>query len=391
MTDFITELNEQYAQSNTDYRRAQLQTYMTGPEWRNVEMAVEYGDFNKDKKPFYLFPYFSQIIDFWKITKNSVQAAHQNGASWWSIFSSEFFVMDVFIGTFVSTEYFIKGSLSLIPRAFSWLTGHKKNDTDLQTKVGELFNNYGEFIHHTPFYDYKYVQWLPSLWAAFYNAESRSLDDIFTLLFLTIELPFRSLISTPIAWIYNSESNQAYETIDVLVETKLDAQTLDSSKLSNEIKIAFADARSKFPNPEFPSAKINPLESANKDDASILFCHDQSSPNNSYTYALLKLPRYVPLQTYIQSLHEHGVDVKRIAGQEKVQIKCKVNYTGEQELENWRQQVNQIKGCQLIYDYENHIDNSRFFAVNVDSSDLSKVLERTSAMDGIETKLIHDF
>ena len=43
-------LNQNLAEQGKSYHRAQMQTYMTGPEWINVDMADEFGQFVETKK-----------------------------------------------------------------------------------------------------------------------------------------------------------------------------------------------------------------------------------------------------------------------------------------------------------------------------------------------------
>ena len=216
----MTELNENLAKHGSSYQRTQMQTYMTAPVWRNVDMADEFAAFLESHIPFYLFLYFSQMIDFWKILGNSVRSARQQNCSWRDIFFFRYFIMDVFIGCFTSIEYLVKGIISLPIKTLATLFGHNINTTDTQLKLAEVFRDYANFIHHTPFYDYAYSHWVGELGSTFWNSSNKSLDDLFNVVYYTFELPIRGLIWTSISWIYNSDANQAYETIDVLFTYK---------------------------------------------------------------------------------------------------------------------------------------------------------------------------
>ena len=47
----------------THYRREQYQSFLTTPEWRNVEMAEEFAAFLKEGKSMFQFPYFRQVVE----------------------------------------------------------------------------------------------------------------------------------------------------------------------------------------------------------------------------------------------------------------------------------------------------------------------------------------
>ena len=76
MGRFTRKLNDNLSLDST-YQREQYQSYMTGPEWRNVEMVEEYAAFLKEGKSTFQFPYFRQILGLWRVMFHSYRAARQ--------------------------------------------------------------------------------------------------------------------------------------------------------------------------------------------------------------------------------------------------------------------------------------------------------------------------
>lgn len=385
----INLLNQKLAEQDKSYQRAQMQTYMTGPEWRNVDMADEFAQFVETNKPFYQFPYFSQMFDFWKIVGNSVRAARSQNCSWREILLSDYFIMDLFIGSFTTIEYLTKGIFSLPFKAFAYLTNHQANNTETQTKISELFRNYADFIHHTPFYDFKYTQWVPQLWSTFWHSPNKSFDDVLSLLYYTIELPLRGLISTPISWIYNSDSNQAYETIDVVFSKKLTAdETIeeDSHRL-NQALDNIHEQHPSAPKGQLQALPTKDLATLNSDLHSTI----ATEKDGSYAYINGRLPRYEPLITAIQKINEQGYKVERIAGQEHVQLKCKIESTQEDLPLKLKSLIDKLH-MTVLYQYQNHINpNLHFIMLDVLCSELDQVMTKIQDTQKVDLALIHDF
>jgi len=94
--------------------RKLLNSFMTVPEWYNVEIAQEYGRFI-EHTPFYNFPYIKSIGLYWKLFKDSYTAARKH-ASFREIFFSSYMLMDLFVGVTMTIEYSLKSFISILPR-----------------------------------------------------------------------------------------------------------------------------------------------------------------------------------------------------------------------------------------------------------------------------------
>lgn len=92
------------------YKRDQMQTYLTSPEWVNVDVAQAYGRFI-EHTPFYEFPYMQSVTAYWKVFKNSFnQAAKKDGTL--KVLTSPYTLMNAFIGSTMTLEFAAKAALS---------------------------------------------------------------------------------------------------------------------------------------------------------------------------------------------------------------------------------------------------------------------------------------
>lgn len=109
------------AQQHAGYSRDQVQTYLTTPEWNNVDAAQHYGEYI-NTIPFYEFPYMAHVKTFWKTFSNSWDCAAKEKGGHLKMFLSpnvmlNYTLMNVFIGCFMTVEYSAKSLISLPIRA----------------------------------------------------------------------------------------------------------------------------------------------------------------------------------------------------------------------------------------------------------------------------------
>ncbi|MGE0206919.1 MAG: methyltransferase domain-containing protein [Candidatus Babeliales bacterium] len=100
---------------NPDYVRENISTYLTTPEWYNVDISQEYGKFI-EKIPFYEFPYMQSITSYWDLFAKSFKTAQKKNGTL-SVITSPYTLMNLFIGCTMSVEYTAKSLLSLPIRA----------------------------------------------------------------------------------------------------------------------------------------------------------------------------------------------------------------------------------------------------------------------------------
>jgi hypothetical protein len=94
-----------------DYQRDPIHTFLSSPEWQNVIAANEYAKFIRHT-PFYEFPYMKSVASYWSVFFNSWNAAREKH-SFWTVLSSDYTLMNVFVGVFMTVEYSLKALISL--------------------------------------------------------------------------------------------------------------------------------------------------------------------------------------------------------------------------------------------------------------------------------------
>lgn len=109
------------AQQHAGYSRDQVQTYLTTPEWNNVDAAQHYGEYI-NTIPFYEFPYMAHVKTFWKTFFNSWNCAAKEKGGNLKLLTSpnvilNYTLMNIFIGCFMTVEYSAKALISLPIRA----------------------------------------------------------------------------------------------------------------------------------------------------------------------------------------------------------------------------------------------------------------------------------
>ena len=126
-----------FARKIGEYKRAKDQTFLTTPEWWIVWNSQDYAHFIKENGS-YKFPYFKSMQTLTNVYLNSLLRT--------SGINLGYNFMDITLLTFQNTEYFWKGAFDK--------TVVKKNHTN--PHIVEAQKKYGEFINHTPFYDFPY-------------------------------------------------------------------------------------------------------------------------------------------------------------------------------------------------------------------------------------------
>lgn len=338
---FNFELKNKYP----EYERQQYQTFLTAPEWRNVEMAEEFAEFLSTGNPFYQFHYFSQIQTFWQIYADSFKAANKYDSAR-SILFSEYTLMNTFIGTFTSIGFAAKGILSTMMYPFS----AEKNDTEFQKSVGNLVRDYAAFIHHTPFYNYAYFSKIQSIWESFISAGYRTNSDYTTFFLTNLELISRGMISAPVGYWYNQPENKEFEKISLIIKTTLDPKCFVNFEHNIEV------------------FEIKEKNTKNSDGT-----------EKAIYYAHCSVPRYEDFQKAVRFLLENDVVIKRVAGQENIQVKVDVN-----DNKTLPERSN------VLYHYQNHINKNKKFELEVKTKDLGKLLHNLDRKS-IPVSYIHDF
>lgn len=263
--------------SGMDYTtRAQAKTYLTAPEWQNVHSAQEYADFvqeNSSSK----YPYFRSIANYWKVFKNSWNAARKHDSPW-DVLTSDCTLMNFFIGTTMTIEYGVKG---IVSAPFSLFPNSDQADEMKKVKAASA-KEYAEFIEHTPFYCYPYHQDVKKYWSAYgqncsWSTPFKSAKNFCRGVGMTLDYEIKQIISAPIEMVYGSETFAEDRFIDMTIYDPRDkALELDE--------------------------RINLI-----------------SKNNEGVLKI-RIPRYMPFCEILCKFADENIEIRDIAGQKTIQL-----------------------------------------------------------------------
>ncbi len=352
------------------YNREQYQSYMTGPEWRNVEMAEEFGAFLRDNKSLFQFPYFRQIVGLWKIIYRSFATARKyNTIS--SILFSEYMMMDIFVGVFTTFELFPKAIVSLLLYPFL----KKENPSEMQGHMANFYETYAHNLETIPFYDHKYKEARLDLSQKYKDCKHRTWVDWFSWTCISLELRARHWISKPLSYWFHQDDNLVPATTDILV--KFDSwDEHDPARAKELFKTRLANL-----NPEYAVSIV----------ADDIYAKEKD-PNKNYIsiYARLSVPRYKAFQPVVGALADEGIHIRKIAGQDNVQVKCVIDAADSVSLSESHTTLNQTRKVVPLYTYSDDIHpNRKFCLFDVPVKNLDKTLRRLEKESDV--KFIHNF
>lgn len=142
----------------SDHRRPEDQTYLTFPEWYIVFSADEYAAHLAQKPPS-AFPFFASVWQYWKGYAGVCAVTKGNYA-----FNGGYHLMLYVIGTSFTVENGIKGIYEgTIGRLTEWISSDEVTPEDLL--VRQYNQEYGDFIHAIPWFDFPYLAKLYDLWS----------------------------------------------------------------------------------------------------------------------------------------------------------------------------------------------------------------------------------
>jgi hypothetical protein len=140
-----------------DYYRPESKTYLTLPEWYIVYSTDEYADFIADHSSS-AFPYFRAVGQYWQSyvdVCNEIRGRYPfNGDSQFTL---------AFIGLSFTVENMLKGAYEgTIGRLTDWISS--ETPTEEEVYAARVAEDYGEFLHMTPWYFFPFKETLQGLW-----------------------------------------------------------------------------------------------------------------------------------------------------------------------------------------------------------------------------------
>lgn len=365
---YTNQLNERIKLiDKANYYRHQYQSFMTAPEWRSVEMTLEYAKHMSKNNSIFNFPYFRQITELWKVVFYSYSAARKYNTRTQVLFS-DYMLMNVFIALFTTFELIPKGIIAIILNPFL----NKNNPTKMQKYLSEYYMHHAHDLETTPFYDSEY-QKIREILAKKYEALEGETTwvDWFSWTLISMELRAKAFISKPIQYWFHQENNTTPFTTDILIKINV--------KNTNHPDKAVEQFKKKIN--KIGLSPKTPVEIVN--DRIYTKAPKIKPDGTHYTsiYAQLRVPRYKAFLPTIKKLTHSNVHIKRIAGQNHIQVKY---YLPNETLGR----MSQIP----IYTYQNKINSHyKFCLFDLPVQHLQKQLVNIEKKYHEQATFIHNF
>ncbi len=140
-----------------DYYRPESKTYLTLPEWYIVYSTDEYGAFLQNRRSGE-FPYFKAVGQYWQSYVDvcrEIQGRYPfNGDSNFTL---------GFIGISFTAENMLKGAYEgTIGRFAEWISSDTPTEEEIY--AAQVAEEYGQFMHMTPWYFFPFKEALQGLW-----------------------------------------------------------------------------------------------------------------------------------------------------------------------------------------------------------------------------------
>ncbi len=363
-----------------DYSRYQYQSFMTGPEWRNVEMAEEFAQFLNDGNSYFFFPFFRQTAGLWRVFWHSFRAARQYN-SFMEVATSEYMLMDLFVCIFTTMEMLPKGMMSLL----LWPFLNKSNPTPMQQHLAEAAKKYAADLQTVPFYDHDYDSMRRDLAQKYQQCQPVSWVDWWSWKYVSLELFARKWISKPLQWIYSAvpEGKEGEEATpvtqvppvtDAIVKLKLPGQVPEA-----EAKKAMTD-------------KLSNILGVAVVDNHVFVKPTKEETNETSIYAYVRVPRYKAFIQTVKAMKEEDIHLRRIAGQDRIQIKCEQTASEQLTDEVPVAATKSDNEAKILYSYGDCLHaNRRILMFDAPIKNLDQTLDKLESQDGTRIEFIHNF
>ena len=373
MGQYTTQFNQQ-ALNHTNYKRELYQSYMTGPEWRNVEMVAEYGDFLREGHSMFQFPYFRQIAELWKVMYHSYASARRHNTMAEILFS-EYMLMDLFVVFFTTMELLPKGIVSLLLYPFL----KKENKTTMQGHLADFYTDYARALETIPFYDHDYNKLRADLAEKYKACDDRTWVDWFSWTAISVELWAKRVLSVPLRYMLHQDAEDAVVTTDILVKLN------DNEADKPEAAIQHFNDKLAAISENHAVSLVGEVHVKEKKEGKAYFS----------TYARLTVPRYMAFQPLVRAMASEGIHVRKIAGQDLVQVKCAIKGTDEASTHVCQAALNQKENVTPLYSYSDRIhSNYKVCLFEVPVKNLHETLTSLEQNEGetqSQVKFIHNF
>lgn len=220
----LAELKQAISYRN-DCTRSKDGTRGTWIEWGNVRFAKQYAAFIQDHHS-HAFDYIGHMKQHWKHFYHYMKESIKDPEiSLKDLLLSDNMSMNLFILLTASIQCSISAATSS-PSALlaHWKHGKQWRDvcnlSALEKFEAENEKAYSEFIDHTPFYMYPYMDKMKQMWTTILNPAdplTTRINNTIGALSSSIGFVAKALASVPVRSIYTAEANQEPDTIKILI------------------------------------------------------------------------------------------------------------------------------------------------------------------------------
>lgn len=373
MARYINDFSKRVQITDNNYKRHQYQSFMTAPEWRNVEMAEEFADFLSKNNSMFHYPYLKQVRGLWRIFSHSNSAARRYDSRY-SVLTSEYMLMSLFVVWFTTVEFLFKAVFSLLPRMFI----RRENDTAFQKEIAKYFKDYATRLQTIPFYNHAYHEDKKRIKEAYRSAKNKTWGDTFTYWYICFELGARSAVSSPLKYWFNQEGNVTPDVTDVLVKMHIENNQHNEHEAKKEFR-----------------SKLSGLSGVSVVDDQVFYKkpNKKNSKTNGTVYARIRAPRYKAFMNVVSELSNKEIKIRKIAAQDRVQVKFLIDHDSNEGVES---EINRMCGslsgsADLLYTYGDGLQPGRAFCLfDAPVRDLSKVI-RLCESEKTKIEFIHNF
>lgn len=251
------------------YARPEEQTYLTLPEWYIVYSADEYAAFLGRSQPSQ-FPYFAAIGQFWQAYFDVCTVTRDRYP-----FNSDTHLMLAVIGTSFTAENVLKAAYeTTVGRAAEWTRAGSPTPEEVYARL--VADEYGAFIHRTPWYNFPFWSKVGRLWDTSLRGPNL-VRKTERRLALTLEYS----VKAGYGWLIKAATESVYAPEDVTIWTRAEALPADPGQFGPDVWV---------------------VEST-----------DGKPP-------LLALPRYEAFTVIMPKLVEQGVRFSEIAGNDEIMV-----------------------------------------------------------------------
>lgn len=387
MGHFTEEFNNEL-KTDPLYYRSLYQSYMTASEWRNVEISEEFAAFMEEGNSMFHAPYFTQIINIWHVLIASYYIARKHDDDY-KILTSAYMIMDLFVTLFTTFELLPKAILSLFLSPFL----PQKNNSEMQSKFAEYFAVYAQDIQTEPFYKHNFKGHREALAEQYKTCEKPTWNDWLTWSYLSSEMWIKQAVSNVVgkAW---SDPNTVPCSPTTSILVKFTTNGMDSNAAEESFNNKLNSAIKKF-----KDSVIVDKELTAEDDIEIIgdiFFKKNIDKSQVSVYARLTAPRYADFHKAVNALATEDIYLRKIAGQNNVQVKMELNADNETFLKTAIAEINTQSDVIPLYNYKDGIHpNRKLCLFDVPVKNLHTTLHKLESVTNEQStscvKFIHNF